>query len=180
MADDDHGTRIVGQMVFEPERAFEIEIVGRLVEQQQIRGGKQRGRKRDAHPPAAGKFRTGFRLVGSGKTETVEDCGGAGRRGMRLDIHQPGLDVGDAGWIVRRVRFAQQRFTFEIGLQHHLDEAFRTVGGLLGETADAPAWGQGDGSGFGRQFAPDRPKQRRLADAVAADKADPGARYDLG
>ena len=36
MADDDHGVRIVREMVLEPERAFEVEIVGRLVEQQQV------------------------------------------------------------------------------------------------------------------------------------------------
>jgi hypothetical protein len=34
MADDDHGARIVRQMIFQPQRAFEIEIVGGLVEQQ--------------------------------------------------------------------------------------------------------------------------------------------------
>ena len=32
VADHDHGARIVRQMVFKPQRAFEIEIVGRFVE----------------------------------------------------------------------------------------------------------------------------------------------------
>ena len=31
VADHDDGARIVGQMVFQPQRAFEIEIIGRLV-----------------------------------------------------------------------------------------------------------------------------------------------------
>ena len=56
MADDDHGARIVRQMVFEPQRALEIEIVGRLVQQQQIGRGEQRRGERHAHAPAAGKF----------------------------------------------------------------------------------------------------------------------------
>ena len=71
MADDDHGARIIRQMVFQPQRAFEIEIVGRLVEQQQIGRGEQRRRERDPHPPAAGEFGTGSRLVGGGKSEAA-------------------------------------------------------------------------------------------------------------
>ena len=44
-------------MLLQPERAFEIEIVGRLVEQQQVGLGEQRGGERHAHAPAAGEFR---------------------------------------------------------------------------------------------------------------------------
>ena len=58
MADHDHRARIVREMILKPQRAFEIEIVGRLVEQQQIGRRKQRRRQRHPHPPAAGKFRT--------------------------------------------------------------------------------------------------------------------------
>jgi hypothetical protein len=53
-----------------------------------------------------------------------------------------------------------QRFALEIGLQHDIDQAFRSVRGFLRQTADAPAWRNADGSGFGRQFASDRMKQR--------------------
>jgi hypothetical protein len=109
MADDDHGARIVRQMVLQPQRAFEIEIVGGLVQQQQVGLGEQGRGERHAHPPAAGKFRTGPRLIGGGKSEAAEDRGGAGRGRMRVDIHQPGLNVGDAGRIVRGLGFVQQR-----------------------------------------------------------------------
>ncbi len=64
MADDDDGVRVAGEVVFQPERAFEIEIVGRLVEQQQIGCGEKRGGKRHPHPPSAGKFRDRARLIG--------------------------------------------------------------------------------------------------------------------
>ncbi len=179
MADHDHGARIVRQMILEPQRAFEIEIVGRLVQQQQIGRREQRRGECDPHAPAAGKFRTGSGLIGGGKSEAAEDRGGAGRGGMRVDVDQPGLNVGDAGRIVRGLGLAQQRFALEIGLQHDLDEAFRAVGRFLRETADAPARRDRDGAGFGRQFAADRGKQRRFADAVAADEADARAGHDL-
>ncbi len=39
--------------------------------------------------------------------------------------------------------------------------------------------GEGDGAGFGRQVAADRGKQRRFADAIAADEADARAGHDL-
>ena len=46
MADDEHGVRIAREEGLEPDRAFEVEIVGRLVEQQHV------GRARRAPPPA--------------------------------------------------------------------------------------------------------------------------------
>jgi len=73
----------------------------------------------------------------------------------------------------------QQRLPLQIGLQHHRDQAFRTVRRFLGETADTPARRDGDGAGLGRQFAADRAEQRRFTDAVAADEADAGAGHDL-
>ena len=99
---------------------------------------------------------------------------------MGVDVDEPGLDIGDAVRIVRGLGFAQQRVALEVGLQHDLDQAFRAVGRFLREAADAPARRNRDGAGFGRQFAADRVKQRRLADAVAADEADARAGHDLG
>ena len=37
MADDDGAVRIAGQIALQPERAFKIEVVGRLVEEQEVR-----------------------------------------------------------------------------------------------------------------------------------------------
>ena len=56
MADDKDRRRIMGEIIDEPERAFEVEIIGRLVEQQQVGRGEEHRGERDAHPPAAGEF----------------------------------------------------------------------------------------------------------------------------
>jgi hypothetical protein len=98
---------------------------------------------------------------------------------MRIDIDQPGLNFGDAMRIVRRLGFAEQRIALEIGLEHDIDQAFRSVGGFLRERSDAPARWNRDGAAFGRQVAADRMKQRRFTDPVAADKADPRPGHDL-
>ena len=108
MADDDHSVRIARQMILQPERAFEIEIVGRLVEQQQIWFREQRCGERNAHAPAAGEFRAGPLLVGGGKAEAGEDRRRAGRGRMRADIGEPGLDFGDAMRVARGLRLGQQ------------------------------------------------------------------------
>ena len=57
MADDEGRVRVLPEACLEPEGAFEIEVVGRLVEQQQVGLGKKRSRQRNAHSPAAGKLR---------------------------------------------------------------------------------------------------------------------------
>ena len=80
---------------------------------------------------------------------------------------------------LRSLGFAHQGFALEVGLQHDFDQAFRAVGSFLREAADPPARRDRDGAGFGRQFAADRVKQRRLADPVAADEADARAGHDL-
>ena len=151
MADDDHGARIVRQMIFQPQRAFEIEIVGGLVQQQQVGRRKQRRCERDAHAPAAGEFRAGPRLVGGRKSEAAEDRRRARRCGVGVDVDQPGLDFGDPVRIDRGLGLVQQRVALEIGLEHDIDEAFRAVGGFLREAADPPARRNCDTAGFGRQ-----------------------------
>ncbi len=153
MADDDDRARIVRQMIFQPQRAFEVEIVGGFVQQQQVRRREQRGGERHAHAPAAGEFRTGPGLIGGRKAEPAQDRGGAGRRGVGVDVDQPGLDFSDPVRIVGGLGFLQQRVALQIGLQHHVDEAFRAVGRFLREAADAPARRQGNAAGFQRQVA---------------------------
>ena len=57
MADDQDGAAIALEEVLQPHHAFEVEIVGGLVQQQQIGRREQDRRQRHAHAPAAGKFR---------------------------------------------------------------------------------------------------------------------------
>ena len=53
VADHENGVRVGGQILFQPQRALEIEVVGRLVKQQQVGLGEQNARERHAHAPAA-------------------------------------------------------------------------------------------------------------------------------
>ena len=55
VADDDDGVGIFLQIAFQPQRAFKVKVVGRLVQEQVIGLGEQDAGKGDAHAPAAGK-----------------------------------------------------------------------------------------------------------------------------
>ena len=71
VAHDQRGMGIFLQARFEPQRAFEVEVVGRLVEQEKVRLGEQSRCKRDPHAPAAGKLRHGASKVVVGKAQAA-------------------------------------------------------------------------------------------------------------
>ena len=139
VADDDHGVRIARDVIFKPQGGFQIEIVGRLVEQQQVGLGEQDRGERHAHAPAAGKFRARAALVGVREAQAGEDFGRARRRRMRADIGEPGLDFGDAVRVVRGLRLAEQPCALGVGGEHDVEQRVRAVRRLLGQAADARA-----------------------------------------
>ena len=59
--DEDDCVRVVREVLLEPVARLEIEMVGRLVEQEQPRTAEQQLGERDAHLPAARKRLAGFR-----------------------------------------------------------------------------------------------------------------------
>ncbi len=175
VADHDHGSRIARDVLFQPERAFEVEIVGRLVEQEEIGLGEQRGGERDPHAPAAGELGAGALLILMREAKAGEDLGGARGRRMRADVGEAGLDLGDAMRIGCRLGLGQERVALRIGLEHDLDQALGPVRRFLREPPDAGARRQCELAVIERDVARDGAKQRGLADAVASDQADPRA-----
>ena len=175
MADDDHRARVARDVLLEPKRRLEVEIVGGLVEQQQIGLGEQHRGERHAHAPAAGEFRASAALLGMGETQAGEDFGGARRRRMGPDIGEPGLDLGDAVGIVLGLGLGQQSRALGVGLEHDIEQAFGAIRRLLGEAADAGAQWKRDLAVLGRELAADDAEQRGLPRAVAADEPDAGA-----
>ena len=169
VADDDHRARVARDMRFQPQRRFEVEIVGRLVQQQQVGLGEQRRRERNPHAPAAGEFGTGALLIGVGKAQAGEDFRCARGCRMRSDVGEPALDFGDAGGLALRVRFGQELGAFGIGLKHDLEQALRAIGRFLGKPADAIARRDLHMPLLGRELAGDDAKERGLAGAVATD-----------
>ena len=96
MADQDQGASIIAQKAFEPECGFEVEVVGRLVEQQQIGLGEQDRGERHPHPPAARQIADRLVLRPLVEPEPGEDACRPARCGMRVDLDEPRLDLGGA------------------------------------------------------------------------------------
>ena len=122
VADDHGGVGIFLQPRLEPQRAFEIEIVGRLVEQKKLGLREQRGGQRHPHAPAAGKFRHRPGEIVVGKTKPAQDFGGACRGTVGVDGIQSLIDFGKL-FRFRRFELRIERFASRVGGKHGVDAA---------------------------------------------------------
>ena len=170
VAHDQHGVRIVLDEVFEPKRTFEVEIVRRLVEEQDIRRGEERTRKRNSHPPAAREFRAWTALRSPIEAETRKDARRAGRRRMGVDIGKPGMNFPDPMRILSRLRFGAQRRKLGMRREHGFEQGLRPAGRFLRDVGDGRVPGKANGAVIRVDLARDQAQQRGLASAVAAHK----------
>ncbi len=97
MAHDDERPGIALQMGFQPCGRLEIEVVGRLVQQQQVGLDEERSGERDPHAPTAGEVRERHLLHCLVDAETGEKARGPRRCCVRTDLRETGLDLGAAG-----------------------------------------------------------------------------------
>jgi hypothetical protein len=129
----DHYQRVAKtpEMLGEPELGLKVEMVGRLVEQQQVGIAEQGTGQRHAHAPAAGKLaaRPSLRFVV--EAQAVQDRGGTGRRRSRADLVQPGVDVGQAYAIVAGFGFGHEGRALDIGREHRVDDSHRATRWIL-------------------------------------------------
>ena len=106
------------QVLGEPEHRLEVEMVRRLVEDQEVGIAEQRAGQRHAHAPAAGEFAAGSRLGVVVEAQAMQDRGGPRRRRGRADLVEPGMDVGQPQPVVAGLGFRQQRGALHVGGQH--------------------------------------------------------------
>ena len=179
VGDDQDGARIVAQMAFEPHHRLGVEMVGRLVEQQQVGLLQQQPAQRDAPPLAAGEFRhVGVIGRAAQRVHRLIDLGIEIPQPLGLDlVLQLGHLVGGLVGIVGRqlVVAVEDRLLRRDALHDVLAHRF------CRHRAAAPAAGS-------RRARPRRPglagefvvepghdaQQRRLAGAVDAEHADLG------
>ena len=85
---------IARQPVLEPEHRVEVEMVGRLVEQQQVRAAHQRLREIKPHAPAAGEARHRLALARVGEAEPGEQRRRARPRAVAADRLEAMMQLG--------------------------------------------------------------------------------------
>ena len=185
MRDEEHPAAELQQRIFEPLDHLDVEVVGRLVEQQQLRIADQRAGQRDAPAPAArqlGDARVGVEPVDlenpvdalvhppavAGLDLVLQALHAAEQRRIATDLVR---DV-----VIRR----EQRPDLAEAACHHVEHG----GGLGGEQfllelRDPQRRLSPDLATVGRDAALGELQQRGLAGAVAADQADALAGVDL-
>ena len=173
--DNQAGMGIAGQKVLQPNRPLQIEIVGRLIEQQQIRGGEQNRSQSNTHSPTAGKLATGPPLRRAVEPKPLQNRRGPCFRRMGLNIRKPGLDITDLIRIGLGLGPRQQIRALKISRQHGVKQADVTCGRFLRDPADACLTRDLDFPAIGGQFAADQLEQRGLTTAVSPDHTDGGS-----
>ena len=186
--DQHHRVRIVDEELLQPVARLEVEVVGRLVEQQQPGPAEQQLGQCDAHLPAAGERLGGAFEVGGGEAEPAQD-----RVHLRLDAvavpilervldlavaRQGGVVLARGHTGVSELRFerAQLRLQREQRLERParlLVERPAGVGQpILRQVADRQAVRPRNLARVGLDLPGQHLEQRRLAGPVRAAEAD--------
>ena len=81
------------EFFFEPDAGLEVEVIGRLVEEQQMRLDEERSGQGDSHAPTAGKVLAALPLHLLGEAETLEDVASLGLGHVRADVVETLVDL---------------------------------------------------------------------------------------
>ena len=183
VGDDQNGARVIAQMAFQPVHALGIEMVGRLVEQQQVGLVEQQPAERDAASLAAGQLgHVGVVGRAAQRVHGEIDLAVEVPQVLGVDlVLQLGHLVGGLVGVVRGdlVVAVEQRLLRRDALHDVLAHGLLRVElRLLLEVADAGALGD---PAFAAELSVDAghdAQQRRLARAVDAEHADLGVRVE--
>ena len=159
--DDHEAAGIAGEVFLEPQQRLEIEMVRRLVEQQERRLGDEQAREVRAHHPTAGESLRELVSVAFLEAEAGEDFLGA-----RLER------VVDVEVVLGRLEFFSAR--------RYMKDRFLARGrAFLGQVAKGKAALHGDLAVVGRLLIEDDGEERGFPRAVGAHQSDAVAAVDL-
>jgi hypothetical protein len=177
--DQDQRALIALEPVFEPEDGVEVQMVGRLVEQQEVGAAHQGAREVEAHAPAAGEFGHRSLEVKVGKTEAVHQGSSARRCGIAIDFSESRMQQPDllAGMVVVVVVFRSGQIAFDLAqLDVAVEDEFqRGIGQgrrVLGDVGHDPARRALKVAAVGMQLATQQGQKGGFAAAVGAGETD--------
>ena len=193
MAHEQQATGPGGQVLFQPRHAVNVQVVGGLVHDEQVRGREQQAGEGDAHAPASRHLVHWPTVVRRVESQPGEDPVGVGLHGVPADPFEVRLgfaEVGQGPNLVGPGCLADPdsqgfdlvgQFRDGTGAQHHLLEDRPSGLGwqFLGQVADPEVPGAVDLAGVSVLDADDGLDQGRLAGAVPAHEGDPSARPQL-
>ena len=157
MADEEHGAGIIGDQLLEEIQRLHVEIVGRLVEDEEVRRRRQRLGQEQARPLAARQLAGGSADLLGREQEVAQIADHMAR--LAIDHHLVAATIGDR--VLHRQIVGQRR-------------------ALLIEEGEVEIGAELHPAGIRLQLADQHFQEGRLADAVRADEADPVAPGDAG
>ena len=184
MGDDDDGARVAGEEILQPGERLEVQVVRRLVEQQERGRQQQQAGQRRAHPPAPRELGHRTRQLVGTEAEAGEDRLGLVLQPVAAERLEAMLEVAVArGQRLGRRRGQRRRHVFHVTLERpdvrEAGERFRqhralaAGGGLLRKVADGGGARAAHAPHVGIVETGEDAAERRLAGAVGADEPDP-------
>ncbi len=170
--------RILQQPLLQPQHRVQVQVVGGLVQQQQVAGHHQRARQVQPDPPTAGERRHRLVVRGRGKPQAMQQAACTRSGVVAVHLLQPVVGGGHRLPILagQGLGLGPDRGRhLGIAGQDEIDGRVGQRGGFLGDAGDAGLAGQLHVALVGLQFTGNRREQAGLAGAIAADQADPVA-----
>lgn len=165
---------IAGKPLLKPQQRIEVEVVGGLIEEQQVRGHEQRASQIDAHSPAAGKRRQGACEIRLDKAEPDQQLGRAGLGPIAIQGFNQAVQLrftvrvtGVAG----RLEIGLCLAKINIAVQHIVDNGPVQGVDFLGHVGDALPAAQLHVTLVGAELAQQQLEEARLACTVCPDNA---------
>ena len=174
VGDHQQGAAVALQPAFQPQHRIQVQVVGGLVQQQQVGAAHQGPRQVETDAPAAGEFLHRPGEVGIGEAQAVQQFGRPGLGPVTADLAVAGMQGGDALAVVggfRHLEVGLHLAQLPVPIQGEFQGRVRQGGRLLGDVGDDPAGGQIQVAALGVQGAAEEGEEGGLAAAVAAGEA---------
>ena len=174
VGDQQQGAGIALQPAFQPENGIQIQVVGRLVQQQQVGGAHQRLGQVQAHAPATGKVADPAIHLRTVKTQAGQQLARPGIGAVAVEVVQLIVQTGDGGAVMGSFgsgQFGLHPAQLHIAIEHIVHRlAFYRVH-FLAHMGNAPSRGNKAVAAIGRQFAAQQGEQAGFAGTIGADQA---------
>jgi hypothetical protein len=175
MADHQQGAGVFLQPGLEPHQGVEVEVVGRFVEQQEVRRAHQRARQLQPHAPAAGEAVDRPVELAHLETQAEDQRLRARLRVVRAGVVQRHVRVRHALAVVARLGrgdLGLRRGERGVAGDDEVGRGFARLRHVLRDLRHAPLRRHGKVAFVLVQGAVQEREQAGLAGAVAADEAD--------
>ena len=169
------GAWVLAHPGFQPHRRLQVQVVGRLVEQQQVRGRHQRLGEIEADAPAAGERPMRLGEVVLAEAEAAENLPGASFGVVAADVFVVRIEPAEG--VVVAIAFGNRNGAFHpaqrpVAVEHEVEGAPGRRLHVLVQPSDAPGAWPHHVAFFRQDAIPRQGQQRALADAVAPHDAD--------